>query len=227
MGVIKKPKPKKKKTINDDILSFSNLIEFNKEIISSIPNSPMLLTNIDLILNSQNNVELFLLENQNFLSKFKTELMDLKIFELWYKCFLEMSLSFDKQISSFLSKLIDVDIITIGDIIKELQNCINKEITFYNHLINLNKFNNNVNKCKIIDTIINQFTIVKKLITDIINNKSNTINDIETILNSIKLNIIKHNNNEIYLNSLLPFSFIAKNASAIILSAIALACVAA
>ena len=187
-------KPKiKKRTIDDEVLSFFKLIESNKKIINNLQKNNKLIKHIDLILNIKNNIELFLIENDKLLYTFKKELNELKIYENWMRCYLELFINFKKQQSSFLSKLIEIETITPINVVDEIYKCVDRDIILYFGYkkleLHINK-DNKSNRCELFDIILNLLNIVKDVTKNEMKNKDITINNINVILDSLKTNII-------------------------------------
>lgn len=192
-----KPKQKKKQTpLQIELLSLIKLITGYRENIN-LPQTKKskFLKNIDNILQINNDsidgIILFVTENFKLLEMYKNDFIKLNIYENWFRCYLELSITLKRECTSFLSKLINIDT-PILNVINEINTCLSRDISFYMDCINLDLLINNKKseKCKLLDHVITSLNIVLNVTKNELKNKELTVDNIKTILDSIKINIV-------------------------------------
>lgn len=232
-GISKKPTSKIKKIINNikkDMEAFIDLIKTDKQNIIDKSNMKNLKSSVnvvidvsfqnDQLLNHESSIESFIREINVIMISCKQDLIDLNLYDKWIKCYLELSMKISDQKVSFLSKRI-VNSISIKSIANELIKCTNDDIIYFEHCRKLDNINKNKNKNN--DNIpYAQIKSVLHIIRNdsrkIINNNTESTDDLEIVLTSIntyvKYKFSKsgiHNWNSIYgklrgyLNEKKPF----------------------
>jgi len=195
-------KPKKPKLYDDlgaRLLMIVKLMYTNKDIIneSTKNGKHKSLKDIDIILkintNNPDQSALFLNKNRSLLLTYKNDFMKFGIYDIWMKCCLESFLVMKRKFESFLSKNIDTNIITIYEIINEINKCLTFDISYFNDCEQLNALiNNDPNNEKYLlyKQIQISFNTIHNFIQHSILGKQMSINDLHQILELIKKHII-------------------------------------
>ena len=192
-------KKKKINTLQEKINCINNLLlETNKLINNKI------IYNIIVKISDEYSIEMSIDEIEQYLIKIievlnnnKIYFQQLKLYSKIIVCCFESLIYVCRSFKTFLSKKIDINL-TINNIFNEITLCFNKDIYFYNLIINLEIEQDNEDNqviCKDIRHIINVITDILKIINNLPNEK--TIDILKNIKNTINKIYVKKKFNKI------------------------------